>query len=401
MKSLRGEGEVKSCLVIGQGGGADAHGAYALSCALVHHGLCADDVMYYATVKGKEFDKEALKAKAEYDDIWRQDKQRGKEHSYIAGEVFEVAENTTRTLQDFLEDKNGRPAWVGTTWYEQALPHKRTATGATCPLICNLAVPKGSDPHMRAMCKKQHDALGADLAAAAPGGVWDVIIGLDHGGDVFVGNEEGMDGRDVLTGEIIRALVAGGKARRYMLTVHGLCIDGENFFAGMSRKLATVSRIEGCYAGCYGLGEMRAWLEPVIGMFSGAKTPRIIMDALDGNLEAAVDAEGRHLVNSADVDADGRLTVGADGDPAPVPDDAVDPLTGAALAGSNTDGGGGWVKCTPRHHKDAGGAPFPAPWIPRAWASTGYVFDGVAMRAFYITATPSRVMTRGRSANDA
>lgn len=50
-KETAQETVVASCLVIGQGGGADAHGAYALAKALAYNGLCAEDAAFYATVK--------------------------------------------------------------------------------------------------------------------------------------------------------------------------------------------------------------------------------------------------------------------------------------------------------------------------------------------------------------
>ena len=255
----------RSVLVIGQGGGADAHGAYALAAALADAQLCAGDRVFYATVKHKPFADHAFDRNGEaaahkdglnknrrdnnnnrpdndgggdddngggvdeldYLSAWRPDGDAAS-HVYLGGEVFEVAEDTSRTtLEHFVrghsnedeEDEENHPhhhsprvpAWVGTTWYEAAMPHERKCTGATCPLVCNLALPlpRGHPGRERSaqLCAMQHERLAEGLAKLAPpaadeadadtsderlpkraaGRSWDLVIGLDHGGDAFIG----------------------------------------------------------------------------------------------------------------------------------------------------------------------------------------------------------------------
>jgi hypothetical protein len=243
----------RSVLVIGQGGGADAHGAYALAAALADAQLCAGDRVFYATVKHKPFANDAFKREGaggeaaadkdglnnkrdhrdndancnddgsvdelDYHSAWRPDDD-ASNHVYLGGEVFEVSEDTSRTtLEHFVsghrsrneDEKNQIPAWVGTTWYEAAMPHERKCTGATCPLVCHLAfpLPRGHPGRERSaqLCAMQHARLAEGLAKLAPpaadeadadtsderlpkraaGRSWDLVIGLDHGGDAFIG----------------------------------------------------------------------------------------------------------------------------------------------------------------------------------------------------------------------
>ena len=456
---------IESCLVVGQGGVAeDAHGAYALAKALASNGLCGEDATFYATFKRKELATCTLPVKAgemqdaastspsrvlnkedsfeqpcstsdtDYDVAWRSDPHRGAEHNYVTEEIFEVAEVLNRTADDFLATKpdTKTPAWVGTTWYEQALPHtEMRAAGVdcqlrlTCPLVCNIAYQiEGEDDYRgtRGLYEEQNRRLVNDLRTLAPNGSWDLVIGLNHGGSsIFVGINEGEEekrasGHSVsVSSDVLRSLVDVGGAGRYLLVVHGLCIDGDSYFEEMRRELQLASSA-GAFMGCYGVDETRQWLDPVSRLFSSSKSPRIILDAIDGQLELAVgtamdvqhppssakadidansdeeahaataaarrkaasraaararDRRLRPLFNSADVNADGVLTVDALGSPRLVPDGGRCPLTRGPL--------GDFVKCAVCHRTDTAGNPFPVPWIPLAWAMMGYVFDGAVM----------------------
>ena len=513
-----------SILVVGQGGGADAHGAYALAAALREHvvpprGSCPGDRIFYATVKHKPFadhvfhvggdnnggekpinppagdaaddadggprrarDQENANANDDYDDYlsaWRPDDDDAS-HVYLGGEVFEVKEDKSRTtLEHFVhglprqqqqhernldEEKKNEdndmmskindvnsggggsslrlraknvPAWVGTTWYEAAMPHRRMVTGATCPLVCNLALPLPKNHPRRRwsekLCERQHRRLvtgltqlapppppppaegyewerevgssdmkipGADaVPGAGPGrqSCWDVVIGLDHGGDVFIGGEEGEDGRDVVMGDVLRDLVAAGGARRYLLAVHGLCVDGENYYPGMRLKLRDVLRSAGedSFLGRYHLGDIERWLTPCVdGIMAPSKTPMIILSALNGALESAhAPPPARKVIMSDDDDVElsrrrRRVTVPRDVDGSTVT---------VMVAGDNDEEEEGTERCAltgeslkdfvvlPRRHftDPATGTPAPAPVVPMRWVTTGYVFDGVAIGSYY------------------
>lgn len=150
-------------------------------------------------------------------------------------------------------------------------------------------------------------------------------------------------------------------ARRYLLAVHGLCVDGENYYPGMRQKLIDVLDAAGedSFLGSYSLRDTKRWLEPcVAGIMAPTKTPMIILAGLDGALEVAEE------------------TCDADGVRIAVPEGERCVLTGEPLER--------FVVLPRRHFIDpVTGAPAPAPLVPSAWVTTGFVFDGVALESYY------------------
>jgi len=261
-------------------------------------------------------------------------------------------------------DAKGRPRWLGTMLMEATIPQLQASYPAestgepvsfASPLVFELDQPSTSDPRAHL----QLESLEEAFRALTPAGGWDLIVGVDSGGDVFGGLE---DARDYCMLEFLAELAKMQEARgmrrcRFELVVAGLCIDGENTFEAMNAKLAKATT-GNAFLRRQSAEVIQPYLEPVTKAMEPNKTPRILLAALAGALPRRPPPGG----TAPDRDALGF------------------PL-------------GAFVQLPPRHHQikehqenQAADRP-PEPVglvIPQRWADSLYFFDGqFAVRAFH------------------
>ena len=309
--------------------GADAQGAYALARYL--QTLEPTAAVTYGTVKGVKGEEKVQDA-------------------YPIPDLNQLLFTEERKHDpQYLHENVGttdapRPRWVGTVLYEQTIPHQKVfGSEVMSPIICRLNV---SDP-------AQHEKLAHDLYrlsmqfAKKP---WDIVVGLDHGGDVLGGIEEGGSGRDIIMSRVLDNMVSNiQKTGRFLISLHGLCIDGENYCDEMTTKLEQMIERD-AYLGRYPISDLQGWLRPVCEGMQSTKTPMIMLDALDGKLEVkshynSSQPGGERPFRDSDLDVFGE----------PV---------------------GQLVQCTTRHHQKEDGSKLSGPIIPVKWATSGYLFDG-------------------------
>mmetsp|Transcript_29580 Transcript_29580/g.66925 ORF Transcript_29580/g.66925 Transcript_29580/m.66925 type:complete len:350 (-) Transcript_29580:93-1142(-) len=318
-----------SVLVLGLGGGADAQGAYALAQYL--QTMQPTAAITYGTVKGVKGEEEVP-------------------HAILVPGLDQLLFTEERKHDPkFLLENVGTqnapmPRWVGTVLYEQTIPHQNVfGSEVKSPIICRLNTSDAA----------QQEKLAQDLyklTIKLTNKPWDLVVGLDHGGDVLGGVEEGGSGRDIIMSRVLDHMVSDiQKSGRFLICLHGLCIDGENYFDEMTEKIEQMIQ-RGAYLGRYPIYDLQDWLRQVCAGMPSTKTPMIMLDAIDGKLEVkshynSIETHEDRCFNESDRDVFG---------------DKVDQL----------------LQCTARHHHKKDGSKMYGPIVPRNWATSGYLFDG-------------------------
>jgi len=304
------EGDTALVLVVGIGGGSDAQMAFAVAQALQEgaqqEGTCAAhydwvDAKLAARLDGREVCCVYGTAK------WRNPDEQALPRVHSVPEASHDFE--------FLNEKmpSGAPRWVGTTLMEETIPHSsctftsvvtRKEKTLTSPVVFKLDKPNNQGVHESEPSKEDIDAA---LSALDPEKGWTAVIAVDSGGDVLGGVE---DSRDLIMLLVLKRLCErqhqeqpGLPSPEFRLNICGLCIDGENYFLQMERKLLRL-RARNALLGCTSIAVLKRHLEKVVSIMERTKTPRVMLDALNGLLAQVPESE---LIRDFVYNDDGKL----------------------------------------------------------------------------------------------
>ncbi|CAK9086072.1 Uncharacterized protein SCF082_LOCUS40731 [Durusdinium trenchii] len=352
-KKQKGMGMAPSnMLVVGLGGGSDAQVAFAL--AQVRRELAEKEEagclgggvgeVVYATCK------------------WASSRGLPEGAKVVTEGVFSVEPKDDLTFE-YLNEKlpSGLPRWVGTTLMEATIPqtpHKFVnnageETSFTSPMVVELENPKGK----AGWFGFTDEFVSRFVDQVAPENGFHTVVGVDTGGDVVGGME---DSRDRCMLEFLRAVVQEQEKRglgsaKFELVINGLCVDGENYFWQMNRKMEQLVAA-GAFVGRTELAMVRPHLEQVVHLMAPTKTPWIMLNALDKKLDAFPKDATLQDIEVVDdkVVEHASPCAGVDAFDNPVQDLVVLPA---------------------RHHKLGNGDPVPQVVVPRLWATSLFSFD--------------------------
>ena len=337
----------KKVLVFGLGGGADGQGACALALSLrdrfpdiqVAYGTTFD-----VTTNPRQSDGEPYAGARPLVD------------SPASTELLRVTPRQfTRDELAAVHEDTKIPVWVNTLMYEQTLEQTehQTRNGSVIKSPIIACLDKRS--------KSKRERLVEELEGVHD---WDLIIGLDHGGDVFEGVEDGADGTDLYMVNVFADLAHRiSKTRpdspcRFTIVVHGLCIDGENYYDMMTEKMVNPTKsILSAAEGVNSLrGEFSKRLRNMCTYMSDTKTPKIILAGIDDELAKSDTYNG--LDDMSNVDSLYSREQISDLDCFGLPIHS-------------------FSKSRQRHHRDKEGRLLPPPIVPSHWVTSGFAFDGM------------------------
>jgi hypothetical protein len=158
-------------------------------------------------------------------------------------------------------------------------------THGTVTIDCSVPRGPGGCPFIFLLPQHVDEAAVADEVVALG---FDVILGVDTGGDSIVGDPDRGASRDK---RMLRVLRRTGLPLFHAVLAPGS--DGESSFEDLQGAIR--ARVEqGSYAGCFALEPVLAELRKLSESLSSQRTPRIILAAAEGRLEC--DARGRCVV---------------------------------------------------------------------------------------------------------
>jgi hypothetical protein len=347
----------KYILVVGLGGGADAQVAYAKAMWLQANEKTARNnaVVVYATCK---FKKEGGEERNPDDP------------NYITKNMYSVTLDQALT-KEYINEKvkvanKMQPRWVGTSLMESTMPQvvvtyknkdKKEVT-IKSPVIIELdeKVDKWKDGVC--MVDFDDDMVDETFRHLTPAGGWDVVVGVDSGGDVLHGGRE--DGRDRCMLELLgrwvhkqraigvtRSKAGMGKPKEvlFLTVVAGPCVDGECYFRGMQERIVALTG-KGVVAIPQPMSLIAITLNKVTWMMEDSKTPKIMLKGVLGTLESATEPTDQGEIPECDA-------------------------WGVEISA--------WVQLPQRHHKMTDGKAVPPVIVPSHWPSTQLLFDGMKL----------------------
>ena len=214
--------EKSNILVIGLGGGADAQGASALALHLKRL-YPTSNILY-----GTAFDVTKLNKKTGdecYDGAFYLPFSNKDSGEMEKSEILQLHPKKY-TFSEYNDMVNGIPKWVNTLMYEQGIDQHEFQ----CDDNGNGGVGKILSPIVACLDKNdalQQERLVKQLNQLAQ---WDLIIGLDHGGDVFGGIEDQNMGTDIFMARKLLQVAEAqghnntndGKGVPFKIVIHGL-----------------------------------------------------------------------------------------------------------------------------------------------------------------------------------
>ena len=357
--------EKSNILVIGLGGGADAQGASALALHLkrlyptsnILYGT-AFDVTKLSKNTGDECYEGAFYLPFSNKDSGEMEK----------SEILQLHPKKY-TFSEYNDMVNGIPKWVNTLMYEQGIDQHEFQ----CDDNGNGGVGKILSPIVACLDKNdglQQERLVKQLNQLAQ---WDLIIGLDHGGDVFGGIEDQNMGTDIFMARKLLQVAEAqghnntndGKGVPFKIVIHGLCIDGENYYENMTKKLmlGPLRYFEGTYS----IKDMMDILYTMCTNMQDSKTTKIVLKGLNDELKIVKDKYNG----------------------------IVDPFDTKTIYDTNIEESTEkrdcfgmpilkWVESIQRFHKDKNGILFPPGILPSHWITTGFIFDGRGINRYLL-----------------